>query len=103
MAPDQSSLRLAVSTVGRSFLGAAVATRWSGAFALPFLGGLCMIWAFSGSRRDDRSVTPTPWTIIASFVLVPVGIYLLSYGAFFHQHGFAVHDFMALQFTILRR
>jgi dolichyl-phosphate-mannose-protein mannosyltransferase len=83
------------------FLGCAVATKWSGAFALPFAAALCAIWTFTGGRRDGRSATATIATLVASFVLVPVGVYLLSYGAFFHQHGFAVHDFVTLQIAML--
>jgi dolichyl-phosphate-mannose-protein mannosyltransferase len=84
------------------FLGAAVATKWSGAFALPFAAGLCALWAFTGDRRGDRSAPATLSTLVASFVLVPLGVYLLSYGAFFYQHGFAVHDFLTLQLAMLR-
>ncbi len=83
------------------FLGCAVATKWSGAFALPLIAGLCTIWAFTGDRRGERSAVATGWTLLACFVLVPTGIYLLSYGAFFYQHGFAVHDFVTLQIAML--
>jgi dolichyl-phosphate-mannose-protein mannosyltransferase len=83
-------------------LGCAVATKWSGAFALPFAAGLCAIWAFTGDRRSDRSTAAILSTFVASFVLVPSVIYLLSYGAFFYQHGFAVHDFLTLQSAMLR-
>ncbi len=84
------------------FLGCAVATKWSGAFALPLVAGLCAIWAFTGDRRGERSGLATVWTLVASFVFVPLGVYLLSYGAFFYQHGFAVHDFLTLQLAMLR-
>jgi dolichyl-phosphate-mannose-protein mannosyltransferase len=39
---------------------------------------------------------------VTSFALVPLGVYLLSYGAFFFQHGFAVGDFLTLQSAMLR-
>ena len=39
------------------------------------------------------------WPPSCSF---PLGVYLLSYGAFFYQHGFAVHDFLTLQLAMLR-
>ena len=39
---------------------------------------------------------------MTSFVLAPLAVYLLSYGAFFYQHGFAVHDFLTLQSAMLR-
>ena len=83
------------------FLGCAVATKWSGAFALPFAAGLCAIWAFTRGR-DDRSPIATLSTLIACFVVVPLGTYLLSYCAFFFQHGFAVHDFLTLQSAMFR-
>jgi dolichyl-phosphate-mannose-protein mannosyltransferase len=84
------------------FLGCAVATKWSGAFALPFGAGLCAVWTFTAGRRRDRSTLATISTLVASFVLVPLGVYLLSYGAFFYQHGFAVQDFLTLQTAMLR-
>jgi dolichyl-phosphate-mannose-protein mannosyltransferase len=84
------------------FLGAAVATKWSGAFALALAAVLCAIWLFSGDRQGGRSVTSTVGTLFASFVVVPLGVYLLSYGAFFYQHGPAVRDFVTLQVQMLR-
>ncbi len=35
-------------------------------------------------------------------MLVPAVVYLVSYGAFFVQHGLAVHDFVTLQIAMLR-
>ena len=102
MAPDRSGVRLTVPSVGRRLPRVAVATKWSGAFALPFAAGLCGIWAFTGGRRDGRSATATIGTLAASFVLVPAVVYLVSYGAFFIQHGFAVHDFVTLQIAMLQ-
>lgn len=83
-------------------LGAAVATKWSGAFALAFAAVLCGVWALTGRRRGDRSVLATAGTLVASFAVVPLGVYLLSYGAFFYQHGFAVRDFLTLQLRMLQ-
>ncbi len=34
-------------------------------------------------------------------MLVPLAVYLLSYGAFFYQHGFALRDFLTLQIAML--
>ena len=39
---------------------------------------------------------------MASFVVVPFVVYLVSYGAFFYQHGFAVADFFRLQTAMFR-
>jgi dolichyl-phosphate-mannose--protein O-mannosyl transferase len=84
------------------FLGAAVATKWSGAFALALAAALCSLWAFTDHRAGARAVGATAGTIVASFVVVPLGVYLVSYGAFFFQHGFAVRDFATLQLAMLR-
>ena len=65
------------------------------------MAGLCAIWAFTGGRRGDRSAIATVLTIVTSFAIVPVAVYLLSYGAFFYQHGFALHDFWSLQSAML--
>jgi dolichyl-phosphate-mannose--protein O-mannosyl transferase len=82
--------------------GAAVATKWSGAFGLLFAAALCSVWAFTGDRRADRTVLRTAGNVVASFVVVPLGVYLLSYGSFFFQHGPAIHDFITLQVRMLR-
>lgn len=83
-------------------LGAAVATKWSGAFALALAAVLCSAWALTGRRRGVRSAAATAGTLVASLLVVPLGVYLLSYGAFFYQHGFAVQDFVTLQLRMLR-
>jgi dolichyl-phosphate-mannose--protein O-mannosyl transferase len=83
------------------FLGAAAATKWSGAWALLFAAALCSAWTFTSGRRSTRSRTATAVALVASFVLVPFGVYLLSYGSFFFQHGFAIHDFVTLQLRML--
>ncbi|MGH2595584.1 MAG: phospholipid carrier-dependent glycosyltransferase [Actinomycetota bacterium] len=83
------------------FLGAAVATKWSGAFALLFGTILCTSWVFTGDRRGGRTRLAAAGTLAASFALVPLGVYLLSYGAFFYQHGLAIHDFITLQIRML--
>jgi dolichyl-phosphate-mannose-protein mannosyltransferase len=84
------------------FLGAAVATKWSGAFALALAAVLCAIWLFTGSRAGVTPTARTVGTLVASFVVVPIGVYLLSYGAFFYQHGPALRDFVTLQVQMLR-
>jgi dolichyl-phosphate-mannose-protein mannosyltransferase len=84
------------------FLGAAVATKWSGAFALALAAVLCAIWLFTGGRAGVTPRGRTVGTLVASFVVVPLGVYLLSYGAFFFQHGFAVRDFLRLQVDMLQ-
>lgn len=83
-------------------LGAAVATKWSGAFALALAAVLCGVWLFTGERRGTRSTGAAAGTLVAAFVLAPLAVYLLSYGAFFYQHGFVVKDFVTLQLRMLR-
>lgn len=82
--------------------GAAVATKWSGAFALAFGAGLAMVWALSPELLGDRSRWASIGTVAASFLLMPSLVYLLSYGSFFYQHGFAIHDLMTLQLKMLQ-
>lgn len=82
-------------------LGAAAATKWSGAFALLFAVVLCCAWLVRGADGDDRVLWVRLGTVAASLVVVPTAVYLLSYGAFFYQHGFAVHDFVTLQLRML--
>ena len=82
-------------------LGAAVATKWSGAYALLFAAVLCAIWVFTGDRRHERGVASTAWTLVAAFGLIPLVVYLLSYGSFFYQHGPAIRDFLTLQLRML--
>ena len=40
------------------FLGCAMATKWSGAFALPFVAGLCAIWVFTGTGGAIAPCSP---------------------------------------------
>lgn len=84
------------------FLGAAVATKWSGAFALAFAAILSLWWTGAEARRGGRSMTSIALTSIASFAIVPLLVYLMSYGAFFYQHGPAVRDFVTLQIRMLQ-
>ena len=53
------------------FVGCAIATKWSGAFALPLVAGLCAVWLFTGGRRGRRSIAATVGTLVASFVARP--------------------------------
>ena len=69
---------------------------------LLFGAALCSAWAFSGNRRGGRSGLGSVGTLVASFAVVPLGVYLLSYGSFFVQHGLAIHDFITLQLRMLR-
>ena len=82
--------------------GAAVATKWSGAFALTFGAALCAIWALRGEADTGRSRWATGGSVVSSFLVVPLLVYLISYGSFFYQHGFAIRDFLTLQLRMLQ-
>jgi len=83
------------------FLGAAVATKWSGFFALVLAAGLCSVWVFTGGRRAGRTSLAIAGALIMSFAVIPLGVYLVSYGSFFYQHGPAIRDFLTLQLRML--
>ncbi len=83
-------------------LGAAVATKWSGFYALVFAAVLCAAWSVAAERRAGGSRTGRAGTLVASFVLVPLAVYLISYGAFFVQHGPAIRDFLRLQWDMFQ-
>jgi dolichyl-phosphate-mannose-protein mannosyltransferase len=80
-------------------LGAAVATKWSGVYALAFAALLCAAWSW----RDRRGRSGGRWlgTLLASFLAVPLAVYLLSYGAFWVQHGPDLPGFVRLQLDML--
>ncbi|HUL84444.1 MAG TPA: phospholipid carrier-dependent glycosyltransferase [Actinomycetota bacterium] len=82
--------------------GAAVATKWSGFYALALAVLLCAVWSLRRDGPRDRSRAREAATIGLSLAVVPLLVYLLSYGAFFSQHGFAVHDFVTLQIRMLQ-
>ena len=42
-------------------------------------------WALTGDRRADRSVLRIAAAFVTSFPVVPLGVYVLSYGSFFLQ------------------
>ncbi len=83
-------------------LGAAVATKWSGFYALALAVLLCAVWSLRRDGPRDRSPAAEIATIALSLGAVPLLVYLASYGAFFFQHGFAVHDFITLQIRMLQ-
>jgi dolichyl-phosphate-mannose--protein O-mannosyl transferase len=74
-------------------LGAAVATKWSGLFALVFVAAL----SAQAIPRDGRRLR----TIVASFVVLPVLVYLAAYVMWFAQNGVDIPRFAALQWRML--
>ncbi len=82
--------------------GAAVATKWTGLLALLLAAALCAFW----QTREPTDGSAWRWrslrTVAASFLLAPLLVYLISYGAFFYQHGPAIRAFLTLQMAMLR-
>ena len=101
MAVDRSRLRLAVPDAGRRLLRMCGRDEVVGRVRDPAGGrALRRSWVFSGDRAGRRSSSrmwPRCWRPSPRAAVV----YLMSYGAFFFQHGFAVHDFLALQTAML--
>ena len=82
-----------------SALGAAVACKWAAIPALVVAALFCLIWSLNADRGSARL-----WifaTVGMSFVVAPLVVYLMSYGAFFFQHGAAAQDFATLQRRML--
>ena len=57
--PGRPAVRLPYRLWAGVFLGCAIATKWSGAFALAFVAGLCAIWAFTRGPAGHRSALAT--------------------------------------------
>jgi dolichyl-phosphate-mannose-protein mannosyltransferase len=81
--------------------GAAIATKWAGVFALALAVLLSSVWIVRDTRRKQASLPRGLATVATSFLAAPLAVYLLSYGAFFYQHGPAIGDFITLQRRIL--
>jgi dolichyl-phosphate-mannose--protein O-mannosyl transferase len=87
--------------LGAGFLlGAAVASKWSGAFALLLGGVLCAVWC-----GEEHRTSPGPRTrgrtLLSCFVLVPAAVYVVSYTQFWIEHGPDLFDFLSLQAQML--
>ncbi|MEX0832574.1 MAG: phospholipid carrier-dependent glycosyltransferase [Actinomycetota bacterium] len=108
--PDEEPAPRAPSPIWRPWrfaagaaLGAAVATKWSGASAI--LGAVILSMAWERSRRKElgeshpgwRAVTRESFGLALAFALVPVAIYLLSFARYFSQFGLSPTDFLRLQ------
>jgi dolichyl-phosphate-mannose-protein mannosyltransferase len=81
--------------------GAAIACKWAGAFGLVAAIVMLVVWSIRGGERDARPLAASFATIAASLVALPLLVYLISYGAFWYQHGPAVADFITLQARML--
>ncbi len=84
-----------------AMFGAAVACKWAGIFALAFAIVLVLVWTSGDRRGEPRSPRRSISTIATSLIGIPLVVYLVSYGAFWFQHGPAVSDFLVLQLRML--
>ncbi|MDP9227249.1 MAG: phospholipid carrier-dependent glycosyltransferase [Actinomycetota bacterium] len=78
------------------FLGAAVATKWSGTLPLALAIVLSAGGFFGPGSLRHR--------ILESFdalVVVPLGVYVASYSQFWIEHGLAIKSFLVLQWRML--
>ena len=75
--------------------GAAVATKWSGALLLLAGVALASAWRRVGAGRAGIS-------LVLAFVIVPLTVYIASYGAFWYQRGPDVPGFLRLQTEMWR-
>ncbi|HEY6566861.1 MAG TPA: phospholipid carrier-dependent glycosyltransferase [Actinomycetota bacterium] len=77
--------------------GAAIACKWTGVFGLIAAIAMLAVWSIRGCERSTRTLVASCGTIAASLVVLPTLVYLISYGAFWFQHGPAFADFITLQ------
>ena len=82
-------------------LGAAVATKWSGLFALVFGAAVASVWLFTDGGSRKPSVAARVRSLLLCFAAVPMIVYLLAYWEFFAEHGPALHAFLSLQARML--
>ncbi|HXF57445.1 MAG TPA: phospholipid carrier-dependent glycosyltransferase [Actinomycetota bacterium] len=84
-------------------LGAATAVKWSGGPALAGALLLALGWEWSRRRRLGlpsplwEAVRAEAFGLFLSFVVVPLAVYLGSYGAWLADHGFSLRAWWELQ------
>jgi dolichyl-phosphate-mannose--protein O-mannosyl transferase len=79
-------------------LGAACAVKWSGAFALVAAVVLAVMWETTRRHRDDvswprafaRTAGMETLGLVLAFVLVPAGVYMLTWLPWFHHFGWSL-------------
>ena len=85
-------------------MGAAIATKWSGALALAAAGLLTLMWETVRRRRSGDELLPAfGWTIaresigiVLAFLIVPAAVYVLVYLPWFHHFGWSVEEWRVL-------
>lgn len=82
--------------------GAAVATKWSGGFALALAVILCLAGFLDRDRETPVGLATRLRTTLLCFALVPLVVYLVSYAQFFVEHGPNVQGFLTLQWRMLQ-
>ncbi|PHV70857.1 phospholipid carrier-dependent glycosyltransferase [Sporanaerobium hydrogeniformans] len=103
------SMKLSYLFFSGLFLGAAIATKWNGAYSAVGLAILFFADLFKRSSNKyhrhmwDRQVGVILFSCVLFFVILPVGIYLGSYLPFFHSEGGkSFKDFVDLQIQMYR-
>lgn len=79
-------------------LGAACAVKWSGAFALLAAAVLAVMWETTRRHREDvswprafaRTVGMETLGLVLAFVLVPAGVYMVTWLPWFHHFGWSL-------------
>jgi dolichyl-phosphate-mannose--protein O-mannosyl transferase len=79
-------------------LGAAIATKWSGALALAAAGLIALAWETGRRMRGEstrrrafvRAFARESFGLILAFLFVPAAVYLLSYLPWFHHFGWSL-------------
>ncbi|MEX0754643.1 MAG: phospholipid carrier-dependent glycosyltransferase [Actinomycetota bacterium] len=88
-------------------LGCAVATKWSGAFALLAAIVLSLLWERTRRFRAwadhpvRRAVVQEGFTIVLAFAIVPILVYVASYAGYFMEFGFSPSRWFTLQREML--
>jgi dolichyl-phosphate-mannose--protein O-mannosyl transferase len=86
-------------------LGAAVASKWSGVTAVVGVIALSLLWEVGRRRRAGMSLRRATWKtvqwesfpIVVWLLVVPLGVYLVSYAGWFQHFGWSLGRWAHLQ------
>ncbi len=88
-------------------LGAAISTKWSGAYAVLAAGLLTLLWEVTRRRRAGvrhpigKTILWESFGVLVLLVVVPLVVYVGSYWAWFGEHGFHPVEWFRLQGDML--
>jgi dolichyl-phosphate-mannose--protein O-mannosyl transferase len=88
-------------------LGAAVATKWSGVFAVLCAIVVSLMWERTRRFRAwvehpvRRAVVQESFSIVLAFLVVPLAVYIASYIGYFSEFGFSPAGWLQLQSDML--